>query len=170
MGDAIVYLASSFLGGYVITRIILLVSLLFLVGAITRPYLSTVDDDGEHGHGEYFETEVDAKDINLNTNVGQNSLIGETIQETLNREYWPTLSEKVTYSGYQIISVQFFKTSSQLISGRLAKIDLTYNGLGQVTQELRRYYDSNGTTVLKTVTITIVWNGWKITKVNRVTS
>lgn len=66
-------------------------------------------------------------------------------------------SHKATYSGSDIDFVETFRTASQVESNRLAKATLGYTA-GDVTSVTTLIYDTDGTTVLKTVTQAITYS------------
>ena len=98
----------------------------------------------------------DAKYVDLTTSTTTiPSFIGD-LQGLLDVVYNSSLSYKLTYSGFNVSDVEIYK-GSQIIQNRVAKISLTYSSF-QVTQEQWTLYESDGTTVSKTVTISYTWN------------
>ncbi len=75
--------------------------------------------------------------------------IGEVLKFTC-----PDASQKVTYSGDDVSYIEFFKGATQTTPNRRARVDVTYTG-NDVTSEAWKIYDPNdGTTVLRTITLT----------------
>lgn len=70
----------------------------------------------------------------------------------------PDGSQKITYSGNDITAVEFFTTASQITANRIARVDMTYSGVNPAT-EAWKFYDTDGTTTLRTVTLTYTFSG-----------
>lgn len=67
----------------------------------------------------------------------------------------PDWSEKPTYlANGELDYLELFTTSTQITANRLAKIQMTYDGSLNPTTEAWSIYDTDGTTVLRTVTFT----------------
>lgn len=72
-------------------------------------------------------------------------------------------SEKITEDGSgNVTSVEYFNGSTETTPNRKARTDLTYSA-GLPATEVWKYYDSDGTTVKKTITLTYTWTGSTLT-------
>jgi hypothetical protein len=100
-----------------------------------------------------------ASEVDIATAATDNVLLGSTVQDWLNRLYGPANSQKVTYlGGGDVDFVEIFNSASQVTANRRAKILLAYSG-GKVSTETISLFDTNGTSVLKTVTLTHSYSG-----------
>lgn len=81
----------------------------------------------------------------------------------------PDGSQKITYSGTDISFVEFFETSSQITANRRAKVTITYTS-GNPSSEQWLIYDTDGTTVLRTVTYTYTLTSGDITSMSEATT
>lgn len=101
-----------------------------------------------------------------------NSIVGSTVQEFIDRQWEASESEKPTYNADGTINyIEFFSTSSQVTANRTFKISLTYDANQQpLTETLLIYSKTDGTSVLKTVTKTYTWSGSVFTNKTQVTS
>lgn len=81
----------------------------------------------------------------------------------------PDDSQKITYSGVNITDVEFFLTASQVVANRVAKVTIAYSGINPST-ETWVIYGPNGTTVLKTFTLTHTFSGVDLTNTAQVTT
>jgi len=99
-----------------------------------------------------------------------NTILGPTIQDWINQLYKSTNSQKVTYleSG-EIDYTEIFNSSSQVTENRRAKIQLNYTN-DNVTSEVITLYDTNGTSALKTITLTHSYTGDEYNKTTTVVS
>ncbi len=68
------------------------------------------------------------------------------------------VSVKPTYSGDDLTTLEYYDSTSQITANRVAKTDLTYTS-DLLTSEVCTYYASDGTTTLKTITLTYTYNG-----------
>lgn len=93
----------------------------------------------------------------------------EKLKTYLERLYNSAESQKPTYSGDNISSVEIYKSSTQIDANRLAKYNLTYTN-DLVTTEVISIYDADGTTILKTVTITYTYTDDVVTNAVVVTT
>jgi hypothetical protein len=61
--------------------------------------------------------------------------------------------------------LEFFNSPTQITANRIARVDMTYSG-GNPATEVWKIYDSDGTTVLRTITLmhTFVTNNWTKTE------
>lgn len=100
-----------------------------------------------------------ASEVDLATAITDNAVLGASVQDFINRIYGPTNSEKATYLGNQELDyVEIFNSPSQVTENRRAKIQLAYSS-DNVSSEVVSLYDTNGTTVLKTITLTHSYTG-----------
>jgi len=79
--------------------------------------------------------------------------IGRTIVEK-----FPDLYQNVTYTGLNPTVIEFFNSASFVNANRVARYDLSYTGVN-LTSEVLKIYDTDGTTVLRTYTWTHTYSG-----------
>lgn len=72
-------------------------------------------------------------------------------------------SQKIYETSGNITAVEFFTTLSQVTGNRKARVDITYTD-GNPTSEVWVYYDSDGTTIKRTITLTHTWSSSSLTK------
>jgi hypothetical protein len=84
----------------------------------------------------------------------------------------PDFSQKVTYNGDGTINfVEWFNGATQTTPNRRAKSTITYDAnLFPLTETLEIFSPSDGTTVLRTVTLTNTYTGADLTSANEVTT
>ena len=82
----------------------------------------------------------------------------------------PDMSQKINYSGFDITSVEFYNGPTQTTINRIGKVDITYTGINPTQEELKVYDPSDGTTILRTITLTHTFSGIDITSTNEVTT
>lgn len=112
-----------------------------------------------------------AGEVDATTTVAANVLVGSTVQAILDKYYGPTNSEKATYLGNgELDYVEFFKNSTQTTGNRICKATFTYDGNLNPTSEIIQLYDTDGTTILKTLTFTHNFSGTDYTHTTQVTS
>lgn len=68
-------------------------------------------------------------------------------------EKFPDLYQNVTYSSGDASNIEFFNNASFITANRVARYDFTYSS-GNLTSEVLRIYDTDGSTVLRTYTWT----------------
>lgn len=114
----------------------------------------------------------EAKDLPLDTAAARNTAVGSTVQEWIDRIYEESLSEKPTYNANGTISlVEFFTSASQVTANRSAQVSLTYDAQLQPATETWTFYSlTNGTTILKTVTIAYTFVAGQLTNKTQVTT
>ena len=76
----------------------------------------------------------------------------------------PNWSLKPTFTGDNLTSVEFFNGATQTTINRRAKADISYNGDDPTTETWSIYDTSDGTTVLRTITLTHTWSSGDLTK------
>jgi hypothetical protein len=87
----------------------------------------------------------------------------EKLKLTLERLFHSAESQNPTYTGDNITSVEFYNSATQVVGNRIMKSDLTYTS-DLVTIEAWSIYDTDGITVLKTVTLTYTYVNDVVTK------
>jgi hypothetical protein len=85
------------------------------------------------------------------------TIIPESIVET-------TRSSKPTYSGDLLTSLEFYNSLTQIDANRIAKSDFTYTN-DFITSQVNTYYESDGTTVLQTETMSYTYTNDNITDI-----
>lgn len=113
----------------------------------------------------------DAADVPIENGAGQNTvspLIGD-VQAFIDSVCSPTRSVKPSYlANNEIDYVEFFVAAVQTTINRRARVDVVYTG-NNPTSEVWKLYDTDGTTILKTVTLTHTWVANDLTSTTRVT-
>lgn len=110
-----------------------------------------------------FSTSV-ARSVPYDSAITENDTIGSSVQDLINVINSPTISQAPTYLGNgEVDYIEFFRTSSQITSNRAYRIDITYDGSLNPTSEVWKLYDTDGTTILKTVTFTNAFTGVNFT-------
>lgn len=93
-------------------------------------------------------------------------LIGGVITEIM-----PTYTEVVTYlANGDVNYIEFFNGTTQTTINRIARVDITYSGNNPTQENWRIYATSDGTTVLKTFTVTNSFSGNDLTSSQQVIS
>lgn len=113
-----------------------------------------------------------ASSITLDTSITANTLSGATVQDYFNRAYDPDASEKPTYNGDGTVNfVEFFGSSTQTTPNRTYRVDFTYDAdLQPLTEVWKAYSLADGTTVLKTVSLSYTWVSGQLTNKTQVTT
>lgn len=110
--------------------------------------------------------------ITLDTAVASNTVVGATVQEFVNRFNEPSESELPTYSGDGTIDhIEHFSSAVQIVANRIFRVDLTYDAdLQPLTEIWKIYSKTNGTTILKTISIAYTWVSNVLTNKTQVTT
>lgn len=96
------------------------------------------------------------------------TLVGTDIGDAWNRIYNATLSQKPNFNGDGTINyIEYFATSSQVTSNRVAKSQMTYSSGYPATETVYLYSLTDGTTILKTITRTFTFSGDTLTKIEQ---
>jgi hypothetical protein len=112
-----------------------------------------------------------ASEIDVNTTTADNTLVGATTQAILDKYFGPTNSELPTYlANGEVNFIEYFKSATQTTGNRIAKVTFTYDASLNPTTETLQLFDTDGTTVLKTVTYTHTFVSSEFTKTTQVTS
>jgi hypothetical protein len=84
----------------------------------------------------------------------------------------PDCSQKPDFlANGEVNYVEFYESATQTTINRRVRVDMTYDGSLNPTTEVWKYYDpSDGTTVLRTITLTHTWSGVDLTKSTEVTT
>jgi len=107
---------------------------------------------------------IEAKGISFESSDYLLEKIGRVLKET-----YPTHSFKYGYSGDDISYEEFYITTTQITTNRAMRGDFTYSG-DNITSEAWKIYDTDGTTVLRTITLTHTYTGDDVTKTEAVES
>ena len=110
--------------------------------------------------------------ITINDDAANNTIIGDTLQEYLDRFNEPSQSQKPTYAGDgTITNVEFFSSATQIVANRIFRADLTYDvDLQPITEVWKIYSKTNGTTILKTISMAYTWVANQLTNKTQVTA
>ena len=115
------------------------------------------------GSGGSVSINTDAANNTVNPNDGN-------LQKYVDAICAPDTSQKPTYLGNgEIDFVEYFKGAVQTTVNRIKRVDVAYTG-DDPTSEVWKLYDTDGTTVLKTVTFTHTWSGNELTNTTTVTT
>ena len=102
----------------------------------------------------------DINDAEFDDFFSATTFISKWVQENANYYFGKTNSCKVGYLGNgEIDYYEIYSTPGQAAGDRLARVDVTYDGSLNPTAEAWKFYDSDGSTILKTVTLTHNWTG-----------
>lgn len=119
----------------------------------------------------YLRQSDHGKNILFDNDVSLNTAIGYNVQDIINDLATPDVSSKPTYLGNgELDYIEFFKGPTQITSNRRAKATITYDVNLDPSNETWLLYDTDGTTVLKTVVVTYTFVSSDLTKTERVTS
>lgn len=113
-----------------------------------------------------------ASTVSLAIATTDNTIVGSSVQDYINRFNEPSESQAFTYNGDGTVNfLECFSSATQITANRIFRTDFTYNvDLTPATETLKIYSKTNGTTVLKTVTKTYTWVASQLTTVTQVTS
>lgn len=83
----------------------------------------------------------------------------------------PDDSQATTYlANGEVDYVEYYSSASQITTNRIAKVTIGYDGSLNPTSETWLIYNTNGTTVLRTITLTHSFTGVDLTNTVQVTS
>jgi len=121
-----------------------------------------------------LEVKIGPQDANVTeylNSATQNSAIGDTVQEFIDKACAPTNSQKPVYLGNgEVDYVEVFSSPTQITANRVSKVTMAYDGNLNPTTETWVHFDpADGTTVLKTHTKTHSWVGADYDKTTSVT-
>lgn len=113
---------------------------------------------------ELEEHILTAEDVKLLTSG--TVIADEFFQDYLNRVCGGSNSEKPTFlANGELDNIVFYSSATQVVANRIMDVQMTYDGSLNPTQEVWQIYDTaDGTTILKTITLTHTWVGAEITK------
>lgn len=128
-----------------------------------------IEESTDGTENNLFPTETDpsedylaAKGVALeNLDTFRLEKLGRTIQAL-----YPDSTVAITYTSDQITSASFYNSATQINANRIAKVDITYSSDDPST-EIWLIYDTNGTSVLRTITYTYTVSSNVITGVAR---
>lgn len=103
-----------------------------------------------------------SEDVSIVTTT-QNTLVGDDLQDALDKLNRPTVSQLPAYSGNDLSTLTFYKNSTQTTPNRIGVVTLTYSGGVPTSEVWQLYSDADGTTLLKTVTFTHTWVDYTLT-------
>jgi hypothetical protein len=100
-----------------------------------------------------------ASTVTLDTSLSANDVVGSTVQEYINRYNEPTESQLPAYNGDGTINtITFYSSATQVVANRIFLVGFTYDAsLQPLTETWTIYSKADGTTILKTITITYTW-------------
>lgn len=84
-------------------------------------------------------------------------------------ELIPDGSVLLTYSGNNVVTVEYFITASQITANRTAKSDFTYTS-NNLTSAVTVIYQTDGTTIARTITNTYTYSGNNLQSYTEVTT
>lgn len=83
----------------------------------------------------------------------------------------PNLTQKPSYLGNgEIDYIETFNSATQINANRILRADMTYNADINPLTEVWKIYDTDGVTVLRTITFTYAYTGNDITNISMVTT
>lgn len=78
---------------------------------------------------------------------------------------FPHVTTKISYTGSGDVDfVEFYNSASQITANRIARVDLTYSS-GDPATEAWKVYDTDGSTILETTTLTYSYSSGDINNV-----
>lgn len=122
--------------------------------------------------GELIVTgSVNLIDYSITDVAASNTIIGHSPQQVIDRLYTPSENTTYTYNGDGTVNyIQGF-SGSAITANRLYRIEFTYNAdLTPATEVTKLYSTTDGTTILKTITVTYTWSSGVLTQTAQVTS
>lgn len=110
--------------------------------------------------------------ITIDDSASSNTIVGDNVQEYIDRFNEPSESESPTYNGDGTINhVEHFSSAVQIVGNRIFRVDLTYDAdLQPLTEVWKIYSKTNGTTILKTISIAYSWVANVLTNKTQVTT
>jgi hypothetical protein len=118
---------------------------------------------------DYLPTETDPNEDYLATKGIAFNNLDTYLLERLGKNITikvPNFSYKPTYLGNGSVDyVEVFDGFTQTTGNRVAKATIGYNGSGDPITETVLLYDTNGTTVLRTITNTLTYTSFYVTKI-----
>ncbi len=115
-------------------------------GTETDPFPHEVDPSED-----YLATKGIAFE-NLDTHLAEK--IGDVLKFTC-----PDASQKVTYTGDNVDFIEFFKGATQTTPNRRVRMDATISGDDLTIEEWKIYDPADGTSILRTITLTHTYSG-----------
>jgi len=98
------------------------------------------------------------------------SFLLENIGRTLIRHYTDeTVKPTINGSG-EVTVVAFYNSATQINANRVVQVDISYDSNHYPTSEVWKIYDTNGTTVLRTITLTPTFTSGDLTNMGEVTT
>ncbi len=82
----------------------------------------------------------------------------------------PDASQKVTYSGVNVSNIEMFEGATQTTPNRRVRMDATYSGNDLSTEAWKIYDPADGTTVLRTITLTHTYSSGNYESTSEVTT
>ena len=125
--------------------------------------------------GDQFPTEADASEDYLSAKgmafEGLDIFLAEKVGGVI-KFTTPDASLKPVFLGNgELDYVEVYEGATQVTANRRVRIDMTYDGSLNPTVEAWKFYSpSDGTTVLRTITVTHTWSGFDLTKSTEVTT
>lgn len=108
----------------------------------------------------------------IDDSAGLNTYVGENIQDILDRLFGATESTAISYNvDGSIDYVEGFSVATQVVANRIYRADFTYDAqLYPTAEEYKIYSLTDGTTILKTVTVTYTWSSGNLISTTQVTA
>lgn len=128
---------------------------------LSRKYSISEENGTEFPYSK--EAIPNAEDVAVVT-TSANTLVGADLQDILNKLNRPSVSQKPTYLGNGDLDyITFYKNSTQTTENRIAAVLLTYTSGLPTSETWTLYSDTDGTTVLKTITLTNTFTSGDLT-------
>lgn len=112
-----------------------------------------------------------ASSVTLDDSASANTIVGDDVQEYVDRFNEPSCAEAPSYNVNGTINyIEYFSSAVEITANRIFRVDLTYDAdLQPLTEAWKAYSKADGTTVLKTVTRTYTWTAGQLTNKTQVT-
>lgn len=86
-------------------------------------------------------------------------------------DFLPTTKSSVpAFTGDLLTGYTYYSSDTQTEANRVGHSSITYNGSDQPTSAVYTIYKNDGTTVLRTITVSYTWSGDDLTNISRTVS
>lgn len=137
------------------------------MASLSRKYIIAEQSGNELGFNQ--EALPNSEDIAIVTDT-TNTMVGSDLQDVLTKLNRPSVSQLPTYSSGDVTAITFYKNSTQITANRIAAVSITYTSGEPTSETWTLYSDIDGTTVLKTYTITHTWSSGNLTNTTTATT
>lgn len=112
-----------------------------------------------------------ADSLPFDADTSRNSAVGGSVQDFIDRVSAPTNTVSPTYlPNGNLSALTLYRNTTQINANRSADCTVTYDLEQNPTSEIWRLFDSDGVTVLKTISLTHIWSLGNYIRTETVTS